>query len=116
MGRGATASFLIARWRRNQRGKGRLLLPILCVRECAGNESECMCACMCAWRGVSVCALGSACISASVHALVHAACCLLEQREMAMGRGGSPGSDLLARRKLVKGGSEVLKPEQKAEC
>jgi len=74
---------------------------------------------MWAWRGVSVCMhVGSACISASVHALVHAACCLLEQREMEMemGRGGSPGSDLLARRKLVKGGSEVLKPEQKAEC
>ena len=38
---------------------------------------------------------------------------MLKQREMAMGRGGSPGSDLLARRKLVEGGSEVLKPEQK---
>ena len=75
----------------------------------------CMHVCL-AWSECVCMHVGSACISASVHALVHAACCLLEQREMAMGRGGSPGSDLLARRKLVKGGSEVLKPEQKAEC
>jgi len=71
----------------------------------------CMHVCL-AWSECVCMHVGSACICASVHA----ACCLLEQREMAMGRGGSPGSDLLARRKLVKGGSEVLKPEQKAEC